>query len=313
MDNFWNTLPKPFLVLAPMDDITDEPWRQMLARHGKPDVTYTEFVSADGLMSSGRERLLSKLRFSENERPIVAQIFGAKPENIKQATALVRELGFDGVDINMGCPDRAIIKQGAGSALIENPGVAREIIRAAKEGAGDMPVAVKTRLGLKKDVLDVWLLELLAERPAAIVVHCRTAFEMSQPPAHWDRIADAVRIAKGTGVKIIGNGDVVSRADALKRAEESGADGVMIGRAAIGNPFVFAGHEPTREDLLAAMVEHAELFEEIFCIQKTRSFEPVRKHLSKYCRGFRGAKELREKVLQAKSAAEVREIVHLLQ
>lgn len=362
----------PFFALAPMDDITDEPFRQMLARYGKPDVVYTEFVSADGLMSEGRERLMHKLKFSENERPIVAQIFGAKPENIRGAAELVAKLGFDGVDINMGCPDRAIMKQGAGAALIKllkwdinSLGMAREIIRAAKEGvvaaAGGgriaIPVSVKTRLGVKCDVLDEWLPELLAEKPAAIIIHCRTAKEMSEAPAHWERIADAVKMAVGSGVVIVGNGDVRSADEGKLRAEETGADGIMIGRAAIGNPFVFSGHKPMRDELLSAMVEHAEIYEKIFCsndqtpsastpwsrtpgcekrasvasnarlseiapaiyacpdtglrrkVKSVRSFEPVRKHLSKYCSGFRGAKGVREKILQAKNAAEVKTIV----
>ncbi|EKE11952.1 MAG: hypothetical protein ACD_14C00060G0001, partial [uncultured bacterium] len=147
-NNFWEKLKKPFFVLAPMADVTDFAQRQMLAKHGKPDVTYTEFVSADGLANErGREVLVKELHFNENERPIVAQIFGAKPENIKIAASLVAELGFDGLDINMGCPDKNVIKQGAGSALMKNPKLAREIIRAAKEGAGEMPVSVKTRIG----------------------------------------------------------------------------------------------------------------------------------------------------------------------
>ncbi|KKQ39857.1 MAG: tRNA-dihydrouridine synthase, partial [Candidatus Moranbacteria bacterium GW2011_GWC2_37_73] len=146
--NFWEKLKKPFFVLAPMADVTDIAERQMLVKYGKPDVLYTEFVSADGLASEkGREVLIKDLRFNKNEHPIVAQIFGANPENIKKAAQLVKKLGFDGVDINMGCPDKAIIKQGAGSALMKNPKLAREIIRAAKDGAGEMPVSVKTRIG----------------------------------------------------------------------------------------------------------------------------------------------------------------------
>src|SRR6266702_3665286 len=145
--NFWEKLKKPFFVLAPMADVTDIAQRQMLVKYGKPDVLYTEFVSADGLANEkGRKVLIKDLRFEKNEHPIVAQIFGANPENIKKAAALVAELGFDGLDINMGCPDKAVIKQGAGSALIKNPKLAREIIRAAKEGAGSLPVSVKTRI-----------------------------------------------------------------------------------------------------------------------------------------------------------------------
>jgi tRNA-dihydrouridine synthase len=272
-------------------------------------------------MSAGREVLLQKLKLTEAERPIVAQIFSSKPEMIRGAVALVRELGFDGVDINMGCPDRAVMKQGAGSALIDTPDLAREIIRAAKEGAEGMPVSVKTRLGVKKDELERWLPVLLAEKPAAITIHCRTAKEMSKVPARWDRIAVAVKLRDsnyGSGTSIIGNGDVWSLEQGRKLAEETGADGIMIGRAAIGNPFVFSGKKPMTEELLNAMVEHAVLFEKIkmeevssatAADESSRDFAPIRKHLTKYCHGIRGAKELREKVLHAGNAEEVREIV----
>jgi tRNA-dihydrouridine synthase B len=332
-DNFWQKLPQPFFALAPMDDITDFAFREMLVRHGKPDVMYTEFVSADGLMSAGREVLLRKLKYTEAERPIVAQIFGAKPETIRGAAALIRELGFDGVDINMGCPDKTVMKQGAGAALIEKPELAREILRAAKEGAEaagnggqakEFPVSVKTRLGVKTDILDKWLPVLLEERPAAITIHCRTVAEMSKGVAHWNRIADAVFAAhrrneggRSSFIRIIGNGDVGSIEEGRERAVAAGADGVMLGRAAIGNPFVFSGKKPTTEELLAAMVEHAELYERTNedSLPSGREtsfvrFEPIRKHLSKYCHGMRGAKELREKVLRAKSAEEVRKVVY---
>ena len=196
--NFWQKLAenkKPFFALAPMADVTDIAERQMLTKYGKPDVLYTEFVSCDGLMSEGRKVLIKDLRFKKNEHPIVAQFFGSKPENFLGCAKLAKELGFDGFEINMGCPDKSVMKQGAGAMLMKNSKLAREIIRAAKKGAGDMPVSVKTRIGFNKNEIETWLPELLAEKPAVITIHGRTKKEMSDVEAHWNVIKRAVEIA----------------------------------------------------------------------------------------------------------------------
>ena len=229
--NFWaklvttGHLPKgdkrPFFILAPMSNVTDAAFRRLIAKYGKPDVFYTEFVSADGLCSKGKEKLLIDLQFSNKEHPIVAQIFGANPEKIYEASGLIKKLGFDGVDINMGCPDRSVEKQGAGAALIKNPKLAKEIIRAAKDGAKGLPISIKTRIGYNKDELDTWLPELLAAQPAAIVVHARTRKEMSKVAAHWGAVKKAVEIARGSRALIIGNGDVESIADGVEKLKKS--------------------------------------------------------------------------------------------
>lgn len=185
---FWATLRRPFFVLAPMANVTDAAFRRLIATYGKPDVFYTEFVSADGLCSPGRAAVLRDLVFSEAERPIVAQIFGANPDRIFRAAEIVRGLGFDGLDLNMGCPDRNVEKQGAGAALMKNPKLARDIIRAAKAGAGPLSVSIKTRTGYQQHEVATWLPELLAEEPAAIVIHARTRQEMSDVPAHWEAV-----------------------------------------------------------------------------------------------------------------------------
>ncbi|HEX8974606.1 MAG TPA: tRNA-dihydrouridine synthase [Patescibacteria group bacterium] len=314
MENFWQQLKKPFFVLAPMADVTDFAQRQMLAKYGKPDVTYTEFVSADGLMhEKGRQALLKDLKFAENERPIVAQIFGADPENIKKAAALIRELGFDGVDINMGCPDKAVIKQGAGSALIKNPKLAREIIRAAKEGAGDMPVSVKTRIGFNKNEMETWLPEILAEKPVALTVHLRTKKEMSEVDAHWELMPRIVEMARKEGVIIIGNGDVKNLADGLQKAQESGADGIMVGRGVFGNPWFFNKQEDvsgkTLPEKLAAMLEHTKFFEKEISSKKIKGFHVMKKHFKAYISGFDGAKEMRAAFMEAENAEEVERLV----
>ena len=291
----------PIFVLAPMSNVTDAAFRLLLAKYGKPDVTWTEFVSCDGLCSRGRDRLLIDLKYDKSERPIVAQIFGHKPENFYKTAQLLNELGFDGIDINMGCPDRNVEKQGAGSKLIQNPTLAQEIILATKEGAGGLPVSVKTRIGYSKNTLPEWLPILLQTKPAAITVHCRTRKEMSLVPARWEHIKEAVQIRDAfcTGEKdktlILGNGDVVNLEQAYARVEETGCDGVMIGRGIFGNPWVFnrelMGKEITVEQKLKVMIEHTYLFEKL--LGGIKDFNIMKKHYKAYVNGFDNAKELR--------------------
>ncbi len=315
--NFWQKLAakkKPFFVLAPMADVTDYAQRQMLAKYGKPDVTYTEFVSADGLVSvKGRAVFLKELRFGENERPIVAQIFSSKPENIKKAAALIAELGFDGVDINMGCPDKAVIKQGAGSALIKTPQLAREIIRAAKEGAGQLPVSVKTRIGFSKDESEAWLSEILTEKPAALTVHLRTKKEMSEVAAHWELAPRIVEMARENGVVIVGNGDVASLADGQEKAEKSGMDGIMIGRGIFGNPWFFNEKIDIKNISLTekfrVAIEHAKFFEKELAATSIKGYHVMKKHFKAYVSEFEGAKELRAKLMETENSQQAEKIL----
>ncbi len=312
MKGFWKNLKKPFFVLAPMADVTDAAFRQIIAKYGKPDVFWTEFVSADGLCSPvGREKLLIDLAYTEGERPIVAQIFSSKPDNVRETAKLIKELGFDGLDINMGCPDRTIEKQGAGASLMKNPKLAQEIILAAKEGAGDMPVSVKTRLGYNKDILEEWLPALLEARPAVITVHARNRKELSDFPARWEMVKRAVEIRDEmkSETLIIGNGDVKDIKDAEMKVKETGVDGVMLGRAIFGNPFLFNREqkEIDVETRLKIMVEHTKLFEELFLGKK--NFAVMKKHYKAYAHGFIGAKELRVELMETKNAKEVEAIV----
>lgn len=313
MKNFWETLKKPIIVLAPMADVTDAAFRRIIAKYGKPDVMWTEFVSADGLMSAGREKLLKDLMYTEAERPIVAQLFTSKEENMEGAARLAQELGFDGIDINMGCPDRSIEKQGCGSAMIKNPENARAIIRAAKRGAPNLPVSVKTRIGYNKNELDTWLPELLKEEPAVIIIHARTRKEMSKVPARWEHIEEAVGIRDKMKSKtlIFGNGDVLNLDDAEKKVKETGCDGVMLGRAIFGNPYLF-NREIGIEDLsiekrLRVMVEHTKLFEELLGGEK--SFAIMKKHYKAYVHGWDGAKEFRMQLMDAGDADEITAMV----
>jgi nifR3 family TIM-barrel protein len=246
MDSFWENLPTPFFALAPMADVTDAAFRRIITKYGKPDVLWTEFVSADGLSSAGREVLKRDLEFTKEEHPIVAQLFSSHPDKMRQAAKLCAELGFDGIDINMGCPDRSIEKQGAGAAMIKTPDIAALIIQAAKDGikdAGkDIPVSVKTRVGYNTVQIKEWIPFLLSQDIAALTIHARTRREMSKVEARWEHVREVVEIRNSMGVKtkIIGNGDVRDVAHGRMLAEQTGCDGIMIGRAIFGNPWLFA-------------------------------------------------------------------------
>jgi nifR3 family TIM-barrel protein len=308
---FWAKLKKPIMVLAPMADVTDCAFRQIINKYGKPDVFWTEFVSADGLAHpEARKKLMIDLKFDKNEHPIVAQIFGGKPENIREAAKLCKELGFDGIDINMGCPDKSIEKQCAGAGMIKNPKLAREVIRAAKEGADGLPVSVKTRLGYNKNEMETWLREILEEDIAVLTVHLRTRKEMSNVPAHWDLMPRIVEIRNemGKDTLIFGNGDALDIADAESKAKASGCDGVMLGRAIFGNPWLFARKVPSIQERLKVMIEHTELFEQM--LGQYKNFAIMKKHYKAYVNGFDGAKELRVKLMEAKDAAEVESITN---
>ena len=345
--NFWQKLKKPIFCLAPMADVTDCAFRQIIAKYschggvgGGPDVFYTEFVSADGLAHpEAREKLLIDLKYSENERPIVAQIFGGKPENIRIASALCKKLGFDGIDINMGCPDKTIEKQCAGAAMMKNPKMARKIIRAAKEGAGGLPVSVKTRIGYNHNEIGSassgWIRELLSEDIAALIIHLRTRKEMSDVPAHWNLMKRIVEIRDEMGKEtlILGNGDVLDLEDAKQKIKETSCDGIMLGRAIFGNPFLFAnknvlseveGSGPTSPPAplldkervaegrvglkLQVMIEHTKLFEKLLTGHK--NFAVMKKHYKAYVNGFNGAKEFRMKLMEAENATQVEDITN---
>lgn len=294
-----------------MADVTDAAFRHIIAKYGKPDATWTEFVSADGLAlapEEGRKKLLADLMYTEEERPIVAQFFTSRPENMEKAAALAAELGFDGIDINMGCPDRSIEKQGSGAAHMKDPERAKEIIAAAKRGGRGLPVSVKTRLGYNKDELDSWLPHLFAMKPAAVTVHARTRKEMSKVPARWERVAHAVRLRDelAPDVLIVGNGDAEDMKDARERVLKSGADGAMLGRAIFGNPWLFSEHTPTLEEKLTVMVEHTKLFEELL---PHKNFAIMKKHYKAYVAGFDGAAELRARLMEAEDSRQVENII----
>ncbi len=341
---FWGKLPKPFFALAPMADVTDAAFREIIqkaSRHGQPgggpDVFWTEFVSADGLIRENRDILKRDLLYGEGERPIVAQLFSSNPEHMREAAKLCAEMGFDGIDINMGCPDRTIEKQGAGAAMIKTPDIAAKVIHAAKAGILDaektIPVSVKTRVGYASESIDTWIPFLLQQDIAALTVHARTRKELSLVPADWERIARVVRIRDLMGVqtKIIGNGDIADLFDGREKAARSGCDGVMIGRAIFGNPWLFDSERAiisrakpihpflskifpsawvkklrgeakytrslvTTRDRLAMLAVHAKRFEEL--LGDVKHFSIMKKHFKAYVHGFPGAKELRVELME---------------
>jgi len=332
-ENFWKKVAKrkPFFCLAPMADVTDEPFRRIIAKYSKhgnskggPEVFWTEFVAADGLVSPiGRKKLLPILKYSKKEKPIVAQIFGSKPENIEKACEIVAKLGFDGIDLNMGCPDRKVEKQGAGSAMMKNPVLAREVIRAALNGVKSskkhIPISVKTRIGYNKIEYKEWLSEIVKEDISALTIHLRTRKEMSKVRAHWELAKEIVSFVRSQkkDLILIGNGDVKNIEEGTKLAKESsssaqaGFDGIMIGRGIFGNPWLFdktkTGKEVPIKLKLKVLLEHAKLFEKL--MRKSKNFAVMKKHFKAYVNGFDGAKELRVELMGTNNSKEVEKIV----
>jgi tRNA-dihydrouridine synthase len=310
-------LSNPFFVLAPMDDVTDSVFRQIVQSCDPADLYFTEFVNVDGLTSPGRLKLLKKLRFNEHEGPLIVQLWGLKPENFEAIArqvadgSLAKELGlpdginFVGIDLNMGCPAKSEVGNGTCSALIKNRPLAKEIIEATKRGAGDMPVSVKTRLGFSEIDL-TWHEFLLGFDLSMLTIHGRTRKEMSKVPAHWDQIGEIrkIRDKVARDTLIIGNGDVLTRTQGEELAKQYNLDGIMIGRGVFHDPYVFAAKSPwedkTREDKIALYKKHVELFRDTWQ-NNERPVHTLNKFCKIYINGFDGAKELREELMAADS------------
>ena len=363
--NFWATLPQPMIGLAPMDGVTDAAFRLIVAQQGRADISFTEFTNV-GDICRGPDRMLSSLLYHECERPVVAQLYGKDPDLFYQAAHIVCELGFDGLDINMGCPSKNVASSGSGAGLIRTPDVAHAILKAARQGVTDwangqtlfnagiktaraefiqsmnlgrvgvsvvprrlLPVSVKTRLGYDSVIVERWISHLLDEQPAAITVHGRTLEQMYRGEADWDAIARAVELAKGTGTWLLGNGDVHSMQDVIRRVRDTGVQGVLVGRGALGSPWFFQSNDTARTlarsqddraqeqsssvsvevDLVkrfAVMIEHARQFETIFGVSH---FPRMRKHLGWYCKGFPHAASLRASMVRASSVLDVERIL----
>jgi len=309
-------LPKPFFILAPMDDVTDTAFRQIVADCAPPDLFFTEFVNVDGLQSAGREHLLPKLKITDDkEKPIIAQLWGLKPENFYKTTKELAAMGYAGVDLNMGCPVKTVIKNGACAALINNRPLAGEIIEATKEAAGDsLPVSVKTRVGFTTVDMD-WIEFLLSTKILDMLsIHGRTAKQMSKVPANWDLIGQAVglRDSLSPSTLIVGNGDVMDRQEGKRLAAKYSLDGIMIGRGIFHDPFIFSQKSPwqewTKEQKLALFARHIRLYLDVYQ-DGQRRFEALRKFCKVYINGFDGAAELRAEFMSTTSPEEALKIL----
>lgn len=311
-ENFWAALPKPFFILAPMEDVTDVVFRHVVKTAGAPDVFFTEFTNSDSYCHpDGIESVRGRLIFTDDEQPIVAHIWGDNPEFFKKMSLGLAEMGFKGIDLNMGCPVPNVADRGKGSGLILRPEVAAELIQAAK--AGGLPVSVKTRLGFK-DVAEMepWLTHLLQQGIANLSIHLRTREEMSKVAAHWDLIPDVLairdRVAPETLITI--NGDILDRQMGLELAEKYGVDGIMIGRGIFKNPYAFEKEprEHSTEELLGLLQLQLDL-QEKYTEHVPRSIVGLHRFFKIYVKGFPGASDLRVQLMNTKSTAEVREIL----
>lgn len=312
MKSFWQNLAKPFTVLAPMEGVTDVVFREIIADLGKPDVFFTEFVSTGGIMSKGRAKVGRSFKFTPRQKPIVAQIWGTKPEDFYNTGKYCKELGFDGIDLNMGCPIDTVIKKGACSALINNHQLAAEIIQATKEGSG-LPVSVKTRIGFNEIKIDEWIGFLLEQNLSALTVHLRTVEEMSRVDAHWEEMPKIINLRNKIAPQtvIIGNGDIKSYSEILEKNKKFKADGYMVGRGIFTNPWVFNKEvdldKITAKDRLNLYLKHIDLFLETW--QKDKNPDSLKRFSKMWVNNFPDSSTLRERVNRAKNVFEMQEII----
>ncbi|MCR0695255.1 tRNA-dihydrouridine synthase [Staphylococcus aureus] len=311
-ENFWSELPRPFFILAPMEDVTDIVFRHVVSEAARPDVFFTEFTNTESFCHpEGIHSVRGRLTFSEDEQPMVAHIWGDKPEQFRETSIQLAKMGFKGIDLNMGCPVANVAKKGKGSGLILRPDVAAEIIQATK--AGGLPVSIKTRLGYYEiDEWKDWLKHVFEQDIANLSIHLRTRKEMSKVDAHWELI-EAIKnlrdeIAPNTLLTI--NGDIPDRKTGLELAEKYGIDGVMIGRGIFHNPFAFEKEprEHTSKELLDLLRLHLSLFNK-YEKDEIRQFKSLRRFFKIYVRGIRGASELRHQLMNTQSIAEARALL----
>lgn len=311
--NFWHELPKPFFILAPMEDVTDVVFRHVISEAARPDVFFTEFTNTESYCHpKGKESVRGRLTFTEDEQPIVAHIWGDKPEYFKEMSIGMKELGFRGIDLNMGCPAHNVATKGKGAGLIREPELAADIIQAAK--AGGLPVSVKTRLGyVDLDEWRDWLTHIFKQDIVNLSIHLRTKKEMSEVPAHWELIPEIKKlrdeIAPQTLLTI--NGDIPDRTKGMELVEQYGVDGVMIGRGVFTNPFAFEEErrEHSSKELLELLLLQLDLHDKYSTELEPRYFKPLRRFFKIYVRGFRGASELRHELMQTETSDEVRALI----
>ena len=343
---FWHSYANPIVGLSPMDGVTDFPYRAIQKKYGNPDILYTEFTNVEGLCH-GASQLLKDFEYDEAQRNIVAQIYGLTPEYFRQVATIVCELGFDGIDLNMGCPAKNVASSGAGAALIKTPDLAKEIYLATKAGVTDyfegkrakdckdisaeiahivserakkipahitqrttIPVSIKTRVGYDQPVTTEWISFLLELEPAAIALHGRTLKQQYSGLSSWEEIAVAAQLANKTNTLLLGNGDIQTLEDAHKKITDYDLDGVLIGRGSFGNPFIFKEEVPAdAPSLFAIALEHSFLFQNTYQDSDRYNFLPMRKHLGWYVKGIENAKEVRIKLFQSNSAEDVQSVL----
>lgn len=304
MKNFWTELEKPITLLAPMDDITDFVLREVISGIAKPDVLYTEFTCADSLCSKGKEKALENLKFAEKQRPVVAQIWGSDVKNFSKAAELIEQLGFDGIDINMGCPDKSVLAKNAGAALIGNLELAGNLISAVSKATKKIPLSVKTRIADTSEKTEEWVSFLLKQDIQALIIHGRTRKQMYRGLADWEQIGKAVVLKNKINPEIvlIGNGDVKSYKEVLEKHAKYGVDGVMIGRGVLSDPWIFEKTETpsvrTPEEGIKLLIKHAELYNKTW--GDTKNFHNVKKFVKMYVNNFRGAEQIRRELMLCK-------------
>lgn len=312
LNNIWDILPKPFLILAPMEGVTDIIFRQVVAKAGKPDLFFTEFTNVSSYASEkGRHNALERLEITDSDKPIIAQIWGKNPEHFSETAKILESLGFSGIDLNFGCPDKHVNKTGGGSAMIKTPELAIECFKNAKKST-NLPVSIKTRLGWSDpEEYKIWLSTLLNERPSALTVHLRTKKEMSKVPAHYELIPEIIKLRDKISpeTKLIINGDIKDKSHALELHKKyPEIDGFMIGRGIFQNPYCFTNHSPSREELMELLNLHLNLFENYTNTHYT-SYEPLKHFFKIYVNNFPGAKDLRAKLMETHSVKEAREVL----
>ncbi|MEN2767690.1 tRNA dihydrouridine synthase [Ornithinibacillus xuwenensis] len=312
-DNFWRDLPRPFFILAPMEDVTDVVFRHVVSEAARPDVFFTEFTNSESYCHpKGHHSVRGRLTFTEDEQPIVAHIWGDKPEYFREMSIGMAKEGFRGVDINMGCPAPNVAPNGKGCGLIRRPEVAAELIQAAK--AGGLPVSVKTRLGYTDvDEWHDWLTHVLKQDIVNLSIHLRTKKEMSNVDAHWELIPEIKKlrdkVAPDTLLTI--NGDIPDRQTGMELAQRYEVDGVMIGRGIFKNPFAFEkqSKEHSSKELLDLLRLHLDLYDQYSKEYVARSYKSLQRFFKIYVRGFRGASELRNQLMGTESTDDARTLL----
>ncbi len=329
---------KPLVGLAPMDGITDEPFRLVQVGISRPDFIFTEFVSAEGITRGG-VKLYDQLLYSPRERPIIAQLFGKDPESFYKAAVILSYLDFDGIDLNMGCPAKTVVQNGSGAALIQNQDLALELIRSVKAGVDDyfkekinitnlslkektlkiiqrnkkysgplkLPktqptISVKTRIGINQSIVDQWITKLISQKLDFITIHGRTLSQGYSGLADWDEISKSAILALGTQTAIFGNGDIKSRAQGLKYCHKYGVAAAMIGRSSMGNPWLFSDRTPSPKEKFDTALLHAQIYNRIF---PDRRFEPLRKNILSYASGLTNAKQLRSQIIRLNTVSDL--------